>query len=126
MAVSPARWTAVHKPAVNTRATATKAAAGAGIRNLLRSMAVFLVAGTTAPAAIQVNVYVIDGASGGTTYLWVAVFALQAVAGDRCAFVQSGLEIDGTANTALTLEFDLAGGANTFESVAMMGTTVVE
>ena len=38
--------------------------------------------------------------------------------------VLAGLNIVGSANTAMTLEFAAAGGANTVESVAMTGYSV--
>lgn len=116
-------WTALHVPSANTQATITKAAAGAGIRNICTGFTVTLAAGTTAPAAVQLTVMLVDGASGGTSYLWRSVICLPATAGAVTAFVRSGMLIPGSANTAMTLEFSAAGGANTFESVSMDGTT---
>lgn len=113
-----------HAPAANTQATITQAAAGVGKRNVCTALTVILAAGTTAPAAAQVDVKLIDGASGGATILWEAQLSLQAVAGDRAGVALSGLWIEGTANTAMTLEFSAAGGANTFESVDLSGHVV--
>ena len=116
-------WSAHHLPAANTQATITKATAGAGIRNVCRSLTVILAAGATAPTAVNLSVALIDGASGGTTYLWRATISIPAVAG-----AVNGIAIPvwkpGTANTAMTLEFSAAGGANTIESVSMDGTTI--
>ena len=120
----PSAWTANHAPAANTQATATKAAAGTGRRNVCTSLTVMLVGGTTAPAAVQVDARLIDGASGGSTILWEAALALQAVAGDRAGVALSGLHIEGSANTQMTLELSAVGGANTFESVAAVGHVV--
>ena len=116
-------WTATNVPAVNTTATVTKASAGAGVRNICTGLTVTLAAGTTAPSAAQITVALIDGAAGGTTYLWRTQISLPATAGAVSAFVKSGCLIYGTAATAMTLEFSAAGGANTFESVTMDGTT---
>lgn len=117
-------WTASHVPAANTTATITKAAAGAGTKNVCTALTVKLVAGATAPTAINVSVSLIDGAAGGTTYLWRATMSLPATAGADNGIALSNLWIPGTANTAMTLEFSATGGANTLESVTMSGTTV--
>lgn len=120
-------WNAQHAPAANTKATITKASAGAGLRNVCTSITVSLAAGASAPAAIQVSVALIDGASGGTTYLWGPnVISLPAVAGATSAFIIGQCWKPGTAATGLTLEFSAAGGASTIESVSMDGTTVAE
>lgn len=116
-------WTASHVPAVNTVATVTKATAGAGVRNICTGFTVTLAANTTAPSAVQVTVSLIDGSAGGTTYLWRTQITIPATAGAITGFVRSGIWLPGTANTAMTLEFSAAGGANTFESVSMDGTT---
>lgn len=117
------QWTATHVPAANTQATVTKAAAGAGVRNVCTGFTVTLAAGTSAPSAVQISVALIDGATGGGTYLWRSVIALPAVAGAVTAFVKSHCWLPGAANTAMTLEFSAAGGANTIQSVTMDGTT---
>jgi hypothetical protein len=119
-------WDAQHVPAANTQATISQAAAAAGIRNVCTGFTVTLAAQTTAPAAVQLTVAVIDGASGGTTYLWRSVVSLPATAGAIVAFVRSNIWLVGTAATAMTVEFSAAGGANTIESVTMEGTTVAE
>lgn len=118
-------WGASHVPAANTQATATRAAAGAGIRNVCTGFTVTLAAQATDPAAIQLVVRVIDGASGTGTYLWQSVIAIPATAGAIAAIVRSSIYLPGTANTAMTVEFSAAGGANTIESVSMDGTTTV-
>lgn len=117
-------WSAHHVPAANNQATITKAAAGAGTKNVCTWLTVKLVAGASAPTAINVSVSLIDGASGGTTYLWRATISLPATAGADNGIALSNLWMPGTANTAMTLEFSAAGGANTVESVSMGGTTV--
>lgn len=116
-------WTSVHTPAANTRATTTRAAAGAGVRNVCTGLTVTLAAGAVAPSAVQVTVTLRDGASGAGTVKWAAVLALTAVAGQLVGAVKDNLWIEGSPNTAMTLEFDIAGGANTIEAVSMEGTT---
>ena len=119
-------WSAHHVPAANTQATATRAAGAAGVRNVCTWLTVKLVGGTTAPSAFTGTVSLIDGAAGGTTYLWRASISLPATAGADNGIALSGLWIPGTAATAMTLEFSAAGGANTLESVSFGGTTIAE
>lgn len=107
-----------HFPAANAQATIGAAAAPAGFKNVCTQITVTFAAGATAPAAIQVNAKLIDGASGGGTILWGGVFALPAVAGASTGASPSGWW-EGTAATAMTLEFNAAGGANTIEAVSM-------
>ena len=116
-------WHISHLPAANTQATITQAAAGAGKRNICTGFTVMFVAGATAPTAINVSVSLIDGAAGGTTYLWRATISLPATAGATSGIARMGRWI-GSANTAMTLEFSAAGGANTIQSVAMEGTVL--
>lgn len=119
-------WDAQHVPAVNTQATATKASAGAGKRNVCTGFTVTLASNGTAPAAVQTVVSIIDGASGGGTALWTSVIALPAVAGAMSSLVRSNIWLVGSAATAMTIEFSAGGGANTIQSVTMEGTTIEE
>ena len=116
-------WDAVHFPAANIQATATKASAGAGLRNVCNSITVTFAATATAPTAVNVSIYLIDGASGGTAYRWGTTVSLPAVAGATTGYTPPGLTIRGSVDTAMTLEFSAAGGANTVESVTMSGVT---
>lgn len=113
-------WSGVHRPAVNTQATITISAPGAGYRLVCTGLTVVLTAGTSNPSANVVNVSLIDGASGGSTYLWGAVLGVPATAGLVSGIARHGLWI-GSADTALTLEFAGAAGTNTFESVSIEG-----
>lgn len=117
-------WDAQHLPAANTQATATKASAGTGLRNVCTGFTVAITGGTTAPSAVQLSVAVIDGASAGTTYLWRSSIALPAVAGSMAAIVRSDIWLVGSEATAMTIEFSAGGGANTIESVTMEGVVV--
>lgn len=119
-------WSAHHVPAANTRATITRAAQAAGIRNVCTWLTVKLVAGATAPTAVNVSFSLIDGASDGTTYLWRATVSLPATAGADNGVALSNLWLPGTAAIGMTLEASAAGGANTIESVSMGGTVIAE
>jgi hypothetical protein len=117
-------WAVTHTPAANTQATASQASAGSGIKNVCTGILVTLAAGASAPTAVNGTVNLRDGATGAGDVLWSATLSLAAVAGDNApAIALSGLWIEGTAATAMTLEFAAAGGANTVQSVAMTGTT---
>lgn len=117
-------WTSVHEPAANTQATTTKAAAGVGVKNVCTGFTVTFAAQATAPAAVQVAVRLRDGASGVGTVLWAGVISLPAIAGTMAGIARQNLWIEGTTNTAMTLEFSAAGGANTIQTVSMEGTTI--
>ena len=119
-------WSAHHVPAANTQATITRAAQAAGIRNVCTWLTVKLVAGATAPTAVNTSFSLIDGASAGTTYLWRATISLPATAGADNGIALSNLWLPGTAATAMTLEALAGGGANTIESVSMGGTVITE
>lgn len=124
-AAAAKQWTAQHNPAANTKATCTQAAAGVGLRNVCTGLTVVLVAGSSAPTATTVSVALIDGSSGATTYLWGPHnIGIPAVAGATNGIVVEPLRRPGTANTAMTLEFSAAAGANTVESVSMEGETI--
>lgn len=117
-------WSVSHGPAANAVATISKAAESNGT-HVCNGFAFTFVAGTSAPTAVQVRVYLRDGATGAGTILWEGVMSLAAVAGTSCpAIVVDDIEIRGTLNTAMTAEFSAAGGANTFEAVSMYGYTI--
>lgn len=118
--------TNVNFPAVNTRASVTKAAGAAGIRHICTGLTVVLAAGATTPAAVQLDVRLRDGIADTGTILWQTVIALPATAGVMNGVSRSGLWIPGTAATAMTLEFSAAGGANTFESVSFETVDITE
>ncbi len=115
------QWTVTHSPAANVQASASKAAGGANQRHHATGLTASFAAGGTAGAAVQVNLR--DGASGAGTVLWSAVLA--APSGQAQTTIVAGVDISGTANTALTLEFAAAGGASTLESVSLAGYTAV-
>ena len=120
----PAEWASFHAPAVNTQATISKAAGGAGVRHVCTGIYAAVRGGTTAPAAIQGTVHLRDGAAGAGTPLLSLTTVLAAAVGAKDEINLNGLNIMGSANTAMTLEFAAAGGVNTFEVVALRGYSV--
>lgn len=116
---SPATWSVAHTPASATQATASKAAGGAGVQHVCRSISFGLaVDGTHAQTAIQVNLR--DGATGTGTVLW-SLTVLKSAAEGLTLFHVGDLNIPGTANTAMTLEFSGAGVTGSVESVSLTG-----
>lgn len=121
VATTPGQWSVVHAPAANTQATASRAAK-AGFRHVAQTVTATLVAGASAPTAVQVTVNLRDGATGAGTVIWSGVMSVPATAGQSSQpLVLSGLNLVGSVNTAMTLEFSAAGGANTVEAVTLTG-----
>ncbi len=116
-------WTAVHVPAADTQATTTKAAV-AGKQNVCTGLTVVLAAGASAPTAVNVAAYLVNGASGGTSYLWGARLSVPNVAGATSGIVKEQCWLVGSPGTAMTLEFSAKGGSNTLESVSMEGVVI--
>lgn len=118
--VRPAEWTVTHAPAANTQATASKAAVTA-VQHVCTAISARIVGGTTAPAATTATLNLRDGATGAGTILasWTLSLAGAIAAKDEVNL--TGLNIVGTAGTAMTLEFAAAGGANTLQSVTLTG-----
>lgn len=118
-------WAVSHAPAVNVVATCTIGApVDAYVRNVCTGFTAMLNGGTAAPAAAAVTLRLIDGPSGGTKYLWQAALSVPATAGAVGGVTRSGIYIIGSPGQPMTLEFSAAGGGNTFQSVAMEGTTL--
>lgn len=117
---SPGEWAIQHTPAAATQATISRAAGGAGVRHVCRSITCS-VAAVNAQGQIIVNLR--DGATGAGTILWSAQFILAAGTSDRITL--TGLNIVGSANTAMTLEVAAAPAAGNFASVALTGFDTV-
>jgi hypothetical protein len=122
--VSPLNWSIAHTPAANTQATTTQALAS-GFRHVATSISFTLAADTGIVAAATVLVNLRDGVTGAGTILWSQRVSVPATAGSCTAISLGPLSVPGTAGTAMTLEFAAAGGASTFESVALTGYDVV-
>jgi hypothetical protein len=113
-------WAQTSRPGANAQATATQAAPGINYQLVCTGITVILTAGSSNPSANTVNVSLIDGVSGGTTYLWGAVLGVPATAGLTAGISRHGLWI-ASANGPMTLEFAAAAGANTIESISFEG-----
>lgn len=114
-------WSVTHAPAAATQATASKAAGGAGVRHVCTGVSVTIAGGAAAPTAALITVHLRDGATGAGAILDTWTLAVEAVAGKLVSLNLSGLEVPGTANTALTLETSAAPGANVSASVNLFG-----
>jgi hypothetical protein len=117
-----ARWSVFSNPAASSQATAS-IAAEASVRHVVDCIA-FSAASTTAPALTALAVNVRDGATGAGTVIWTYQTAISAVTGQNVApFSVCGLNLVGTTNTAMTLEFQ-ALLTNLIESVSISGYNV--
>lgn len=121
LVTGPGGWPVTSSPGANVQASATKAAGAAGVRHVCTGVSINLASGSVAPAASQLTVNLRDGASGLGTILATWTIAIPAAAGAFANIQLGGLNLPGSANTAMTLEFAAAGGANTFESVTLFG-----
>lgn len=120
----PGEWSINHTPVANTQATITRAAGGSGVRHICRSITATLI-GLAAAAETTVLVNLRDGATGAGTILWSARLLVVGTTGSETGISLSNLNIIGSANTAMTLEFAAAGGADTFETVSVSGYDTV-
>jgi hypothetical protein len=116
-------WTANHQPAAATKATTTRASAGAGVKNVCTALSVWLVTLGTAPTAASVVFNLIDGASGGTVIQSWTIRVPATINQNMPAIILGDLWIEGTASTAMTLEMSAAPGVNIQGGVNMVGTT---
>jgi hypothetical protein len=116
----PSNFTQVHNPAAATQATCSKAAGSANVQHVCTAITASIACGATAQTPI--HAYLRDGATGAGTILWSAVLA--APANGTAGVSLTGLNIVGSAGTAMTLEFEAAGVAASVESVALSGYDV--
>lgn len=114
----PGEWAINSAPAANTTATVSKAAV-AGKRHVCKGFSVSINA--VAAIAAPITVVLRDGASGAGTILWQD--KLMAPAGTTARIDRNDLNIIGSINTAMTIEFSAAPGATNFEVVNMNGYT---
>ena len=122
---NPLQWSVVHAPAVNNQATASKTAV-AGQRHVCTSITATLVADGTGGSAVSGSVVLRDGATGAGTVLWQAAMAFAGTANTAAnPIVISGLNIVGSTNTAMTLEFSAGPGTHSQQAVTMTGYTTI-
>lgn len=113
-------WSRAHLPASGAQATCNSSAQAAGVRNVCRAITLTL-SSTAVPTVNTVTFSLYDGTTAGTV-LWGAKGSLTAVAGDTWGLSISGLWIEGTAATQMTLATAAATTTNVAATVAMSGT----
>lgn len=114
-------WWINHAPAAATQATITQAAGAAGVKNVCTGISISL-SFAVAPAAGVVQFNLRDGATGAGAIL--QTWKLSTLAGtlDTQHIEISGMWVEGTAATAMTLESAAAPGAGVVATVSMTGT----
>lgn len=120
LVTAPGQWTVPSVPGVNAVASATRTGS-TGVRHILQVLTASIATGAVAPVAIQLNVYVRDGAAGAGAILYATALSIQAVAGASATLHLPGLHIVGSVGAAMTVEFSAAGGANTQETISFAG-----
>ena len=115
-------WVVSHAPAVSQQATASKAAGAAGVKHVATGLS-FGLSARTAVAASTVTVNLRDGATGAGTILASWTFDLVAATLAPITVSLSGLQLQGSAATAMTLEFG-ALLTNLLEFVNLVGNDV--
>jgi len=115
----PGEWSITHAPAADTQATVTRGAPGAGSYNVIKSISADLTA--VAAIAAPLTLVVRDGASGAGAIIWNR--RLTSPAGETKSVELTGLNIVGSDDTALTVEFTAAPGATNFETISVTGIT---
>ena len=109
----PGQWSVFSQPAAATQAIATRAAGGAGVRHVCKT-----ISGTTTDTTTLQVLQLLDGA----TVVWSQVLG---GTGGAVSFSLSELNIVGTANTAMTLQFSVAPAAGKNQAVAETGFDTV-
>lgn len=122
--VPPGQWSELHTPAVNVQATKSHAAGTAGVCHVCQWLTVALANDGTGSAQTVVQFNLRDGATGAGTILWSVSLALPATAGDSRVVHVNGLNLMGTAATAMTLECSAQTATHTAASVAFGGYSI--
>jgi hypothetical protein len=121
MVTRPADWAINHLPAAAAQATISKAAGAAGVKHVATSVSgAVSTVGTAQTAALVFNLR--DGATGAGTVLWALQVSLPV--NTTWSFFLGGLNIIGSAATAMTLETVAAPAAAAFASVSLTGYDV--
>lgn len=119
---TPARWSKVSTPAVSTQASSS-IAAEANVRHVADCIS-FSAGSTTAPVLTKLNINLRDGATGAGTIIKSWTVVIGAATGQNVVpYMECGLGLTGTTNTAMTLEYS-ALLTNLFEDVTLTGTNV--
>lgn len=110
-------WSITNTQASGSQATVSKAAGGGTVRHVATSISACL-SGTAVQAPLVVNLR--DGATGAGTVLRSWVLGIATINDAHC-IDPSGLNITGSANTAMTIEFAGAGAATSTATVNLSG-----
>lgn len=94
-----------HNPGAGTQATISQPAGAAGVRNVLTDFSFGIATNTSAPTATILTVNLRDGATGAGTVLKSWSISVPNAVGYNFAISKDDLWIEGSAATALTLEF---------------------
>jgi hypothetical protein len=117
MQVTPLSTWSVTNSANAGTPTASKAAGGGTVRHVATSISICVGAAGTAQPVVQVNLR--DGATGAGTI--IRSWQLAAPISDSACSDLAGLNMTGSANTAMTIEFAAATAAATQASVNLTG-----
>lgn len=114
----PGAWQVNHAPAAATKATATKAAGGSGVRHVITG--IYATLACDANAQTPLGVSLVEDAAGTPVTLWSGVLA--APANGAGVIALSGLNlVQPTADRTLTLSFSAAGVSLSLEAVTLTG-----
>ncbi len=117
----PGQWVETHAPVKATQATKSKSAGAAGVRHVCNWLTITLANNSTGSVQTLLAFNLRDGATGAGTILATFTLALPATAGECRVLVLTGLNIVGSAATAMTLESAAAPAAETAASVSFGG-----
>lgn len=117
LVVQAGTWSLTNTPAVATQATASRAAGGGTVRHVATTVSWCVAANATAQTPLLIHLR--DGATGAGTIL--RSWAVSAVVGTSQCGSESGLNITGSANTAMTIETAAAPAANVQATVNLSG-----
>jgi hypothetical protein len=110
-------WSQTNTPAVTTAATTSKASGGGSVRHVATSITACVAANATAQTPLLIHLR--DGATGAGTIL--RTWAISAVVSESHCVDLSGLNMTGSAATAMTLETAAAPAAGVQATVSFTG-----
>lgn len=119
-----ARWSAISNPSAGSKATASAAAGAAGVRHVADCISFSAASDSTGSAGTDLTVNLRDGATGAGTVIFTwqvgAAASGAAVIQTVAPYSVCGLNLVGTAATAMTLEFS-AALAHQIQAVSISG-----
>ena len=116
----PGNWSISNAPAAGTQATSSRAAGAAGVRHVVNCITASFVNNTNAGAQ-STTLVIRDGASGVGTIIWQTLLSTTGNGGSFDRVALCGLNITGSAATAMTVEFTAAPPATETEIVQLSG-----